>query len=200
MILSGEPVEKIQGAINHLLHQDTQTLGSIRELAGKIIAIEIAGPGFRIWLQFNNEGITLMKEYAGKPQVTIKASPATFIGLLLSNKNKPVKSSPDMDISGDVVLAQDFQKIINNIDIDWEEQLSHWVGDTAAHKLGRIFRHTREYIKETGKTLTLDISEYLRYEKDILPDRDEVEEFIADVDVLRNDAERIRQRIERLIK
>lgn len=195
----GDPFEKIQDVIKHLLHQDQQTLNSIRELAGKIIEIVIAGPEFHIWLQFNNEGITIMKEFDGKAHVTIKAGPASFIGLL-SHKYKSVKASPDMDISGDVVLAQDFQKILNNIDIDWEEQLSHWIGDTAAHKLGRIFKHTRAYIKETGKTIGMDISEYLRYEKNILPDRDEVDEFIADVDMLRNDAERIRQRIERLIK
>lgn len=199
MTLPGDPVEKIQGVINHLIHQDPQTLASIRELAGKIIAIEVTGPELCIWLQFNDAGITLMREFEGKPHVTIKARPATFIGLL-RHKYKSVKSSPDMHIGGDVVLAQDFQKILDNIDIDWEEQLSHWVGDTVAHKLGRIFRHTRGYIKETKKTVSLDISEYLRYEKDILPDKDEVEKFIAEVDTLRNDAERIRQRFERLTK
>ena len=105
-----------------------------------------------------------------------------------------------MDVSGDITLAQDFQKILHSFEIDWEEQLSHWTGDTAAHKLGRIFRLTRGYLKETQNTIGMNISEYLRYEKDMLPDRDEVQEFIADIDVLRNDAERIRQRIERLMK
>jgi ubiquinone biosynthesis protein UbiJ len=46
----------------------------------------------------------------------------------------------------------------------------------------------------------MDISEYLRYEKNILPDKDEVEEYIAAVDVLRNDAERLQLRMARLQK
>ena len=200
MTLLFDPVEKIQGVVNHLIQQDPQTLASIRALAGKIIAIEIIGPGVGIYIQPNEQGITLMSEFTGKPHVTIKARPATLIGLLLNRKNKVTKASPDMEIIGDVILAQEFQKILNNMDIDWEEHLSHWFGDTAAHKLGRIFRNSREYLKETRNTIGMDISEYLRYEKDMLPDSDEVEGFISDIDTLRNDAERVKQRIERLMK
>lgn len=199
MKLAVDPVEKIQQTINHFVQQDAQTLNAIQALAGKIITIEISGPEYRINLQFHDQGITLMQEFNGKPHVTIRARPVTFLALL-KNRNNGTTTSPDMDISGDVALAQDFQKILHSIEIDWEEELSHWIGDTAAHKLGRLVKHTRKFIQETKKTIALDVSEYLRYEKDMLPDREEVEEFITAVDDLRNDTERMQQRIERLLK
>lgn len=198
MVLLTDPVEKFQELLNRLVQEDRETLAAIRELAGKIVIIEVVGPELRICLQFNDQGITLMREFDGKPHVTIRARPATFMGLFLNRNGKVTKTTPDMDISGDVVLAQDFQNILKHIDIDWEEHLSHWTGDTAAHKLGRVFRHARVYLQEARHTIGMDISEYLRYEKNMLPDRDEVEEFIAAVDSLRNDAERIKQRIARL--
>jgi ubiquinone biosynthesis protein UbiJ len=105
-----------------------------------------------------------------------------------------------MEIIGDTGLAQRFQQIIRNLEIDWEEHLSHWFGDMTAHKLVRILTQTSELLKETHRTISMDISEYLRYEKDMLPDREEVEEYIAAVDVLRNDAERLQLRIARLQK
>ena len=119
---------------------------------------------------------------------------------LVNSDEKTNTFTPDMEISGDANLAQRFQQILRNMEIDWEEHLSHWVGDTAAHKLGRVFKQSRELIKEVHQTVQMDISEYLRYEKNMLPDRDEVAEYIAAVDVLRNDAERLQLRIARLQK
>lgn len=199
-MISHSLTEKIQAFINNILRQDEQTFISIRELSGKVIMIEITGPDISVFLLFDTQGIILKAEHDAKPNVTIKARPSSFMGLLLNRDDKVTRFSPDMEITGDTGLAQRFQQIIKNMEIDWEEHLSHWFGDTAAHKLGRIFRQSREFLKETHQTISLDISEYLRYEKDLLPDREEVEEYIAAVDVLRNDAERLQLRIARLQK
>jgi len=199
-MISQSLTEKIQAFINNVLQQDEQTFISIRELAGKLIKIEIIGPDVAIFLLFDAQGLIIKAEHDAKPNVTIKARPATFMGLLLNRDDKVTTFSPEMEIIGDAGLAQHFQQIIKNMEIDWEEHLSHWFGDTAAHKLGRIFRQSRGFLKETHQTISMDISEYLRFEKDLLPVREEIEEYIAAVDVLRNDAERLQLRIARLQK
>ncbi len=197
-MISHSLTEKIQALINNVLQQDEQTFTAVRELSGKVIKIEITGPDISIFLLFDTQGIIIKTEQDAKPNVTIKARPSTFMGLLLNRDDKVTRFSPDMEIIGDAGLAQCFQQIIKNMEIDLEEHLSRWFGDTAAHKLGRIFRQSREFLKETHQTISMDISECLRYEKDLLPDREEVEEYIAAVDVLRNDAERLQLRIARL--
>lgn len=103
-----------------------------------------------------------------------------------------------MEINGDVGLAQEFLSILKTLDIDWEELASQWIGDLPAHKLGNLFRTTRKFAKEIRQTIGLDISEYLRYEKEILPEQEEIDEYISAVDVIRNDSERLKQRIIRL--
>ena len=192
--------EKIQALINKVLQQDERTFAAVRELSGKVIKIEITGPDISIFLLFDTSGIIIKTEFDAKPNVMIKARPSAFMGQLLNRYDTVTKFSPDMEIIGDAALAQHFQQIIKNLEIDWEEHLSHWVGDTAAHKLVRIFRQSNEFLKETHQTISMDISEYLRYEKDILPDREEVAEYITAVDVLRDDAERLQLRIARLQK
>jgi len=182
------------------MQQDKQTLAAIRELSGKLIKIVITGPDTSEFLLFDTRGVIIKTEHDAKPNVTIKARPLTFIGLLLNRDDKLTTFSPDMEIIGDTGLAQRFQQIIKNMEIDWEEHLSHWLGDTAAHKLGRIFRQSREFLKETHQTISMDISDYLRYEKDMLPDQDVIDEYISAVDVLRDDAERLQMRIARLQK
>ena len=199
-MISHSLTEKIQAFINNVLKQDEQTFISIRELSGKVIKIEITSPDTAIFLLFDKQGIIMKAEHDAKPNVTIKARPSAFMGQLLNRDDKVTTFSPEMEIIGDTGLAQRFQQIIRNLEIDWEEHLSHWFGDTTAHKLVRILTQTSELLKETHRTISMDISEYLRYEKDMLPDREEVEEYIAAVDVLRNDVERLQLRIARLQK
>jgi len=192
--------EKIQSFINTVLQQDEMALVAVQELAGKIIKLEISGPDISLFVIFTQQGMVIDTEYDTKPSVIIRARPSTYIGLLGNRDDKTNTFTPDMEISGDANLAQRFQQILRNMEIDWEEHLSHWVGDTAAHKLGRVFKQSRELIKEVHQTVQMDISEYLRYEKNMLPDKDEVEEYIEAVDTIRDDAERLQLRISRLQK
>ena len=194
--MAKEFIENIEKLLNRILQQDEAMLSAIGELTGKVIAIEIIGLNHVIYLQFYAAGITIRKECAGKVDVTIKGRPVTLLVMLFTREENTTPR--DMEIIGDAGLAQRFQSIMKNMEIDWEEYLSHWMGDTLAHKLGNLFRDVREYVKETKNTIGMDISEYLRYEKEILTDQSEVDEFIAAVDFIRNDVERLRQRITRL--
>lgn len=192
--------ERIQSFINNLLLQDEQTSTAVRNLAGKVIKLEISGPDISLFVKFEQQGMVIETEHDTKPNVIIRARPSTYIGLLLNRDEKTMTFTPDMEISGDTNLAQRFQQILRDMEIDWEEHLSHWVGDTAAHKLGRVFKQSRELLIEVHRTVQMDVSEYLRYEKNMLPDREEIEEYISAVDDLRNDAERLQIRISRLQK
>lgn len=193
------PAEKFQAMFNRVLQQDLQAFAAVKALSGKVIAIEVTGTVITWFLHFTNQGISLDREYSGQPNVTIKARPSALVSLCLNRNSKITKVSPDMEINGDVGLAQEFQQILKTLDIDWEEHCSHWVGDTAAHKLGRFLKLAKNYIIETRHTIGMDISEYLRYEKEILPEREEIELFNNAVDTLRDDAERLAQRLERLL-
>lgn len=194
--MAKEFIKNIEKLLNRILQQDEAMLSAFGELTGKVIAIEIIGLNHVIYLQFYAAGITIRKECAGKVDVTIKGRPVTLLVMLFTREENTTPR--DMEIIGDAGLAQRFQSIMKNMEIDWEEYLSHWMGDTLAHKLGNLFRDVREYVKETKNTIGMDISEYLRYEKEILIDQSEVDEFVAAVDFIRNDAERLRQRITRL--
>ena len=197
-MLPFNPLEKIQDLLNAIFRQDERSLLAVRELAGKLVAIRILGTELTVFIKFEQEGIVLSFEHEGRPNVTIKARPFILFGLLLNRDGKATGITPDMEISGDTNLAQRFQEILRQVEIDWEEHLSHWIGDVAAHQAGRLFRTTRSYLRETCANFGMNLSEYLRYEKEILPTSDQIEEFVSAVDVLRNDMERLQQRFERL--
>lgn len=84
------------------------------------------------------------------------------------------------------------------MDVDWEEQLSKAVGDVAAHQLGNLWRGLRGWGRRSADTLVRDGVEYLQQELHALPPRPAVEQFLSAVDTLREDADRLTARIERL--
>jgi len=191
-------VEKITNLINRALMLDEKNFKSLIKLANKKIAFDIVGLNVKIILSITKEGLIRCKPDDELVDVTIKASVTTFLGIILSRENSRAASVGAIEISGNVELAQEFLSILKTLDIDWEELASQWIGDLPAHKLGNMFRTTRKFAKEIRQTIGLDISEYLHYEKEILPEQEEIDEYISAVDVIRNDSERLKQRIIRL--
>lgn len=184
--------------LNRLLSQDPAVMTALQEIAGKCIAVEFTGPDVIVNIHCRESGIHLSTDTRDSPDVTIRGRPVAFAALLLRQSRDTTGFPREMEITGDVALAQSFQQLMKNLDIDWEEYLSKRVGDTMAHKLGNLFRDVNRFSKETAATLGMDISEYLRFESEAVPDQSQVDEFITGVDELRNDVERLKQRISRL--
>lgn len=186
----------IEKMVNKVLSLDEETLVSFAVLTGKVFEIDILNTDIRIFILPTGEGIVLASEYGGKADVVIKGRPAALLGMITAEK----VGARDVEINGNVGLAQKFQSILKNIDVDWEEYLSHFIGDITAHKVGNFLRGMSRFAMTTGKTIGLDISEYLRYEKEAVLDKSELDEFNQSVDKLRNDVDRLQKRVERLGK
>lgn len=193
-----EWLKQIEKLINKALSLDEETLCSLGKLEGKIIAFEFMNTNLTIFLFPSANGLEIHSAYENKADVLIKGTPTNFIMMMASSKQRSATLPTDMQITGDIGLAQRFQKIMQNIDIDLEEPFSKWVGDTMAYKIGKFFRGSRHFAVNTSKTLATDISEYLRFEINMLPDDLLVEEFNKDVDLLREDVDCFEQRLNKL--
>ncbi len=191
-------IRQVTKLVNKALSLDEETLHALAKLEGKVIAFEFSNTGLTVFLFPAIEGLKINSAYEDKADVLIKGTPTNFIMMLASSKQGNASLPTDMQVIGDIGLAQRFQSIMQNIEIDLEEPLSKWVGDSVAYQLGKFFRNTSRVATDAGKTLALDMSEYLRFETDMLPDDLLVEEFCNEVDILREDVDRLSQRINKL--
>lgn len=193
-----EWISHVEKLINKALSLDEETLCSLGALENKVIAFEFINTNLTVFLFPSTTGVTIKTVYEGKVDVLIKGTPSNFIMMIASSKKRSGSLPTNMQITGDIGLAQRFQDIMQNIEIDLEEPLSKWVGDSMAYQIGKFIRGTTRYAANTGKILATDISEYLRFEINMLPDDLLVEEFSKDVDVLREDVDRFEQRLNKL--
>lgn len=180
--------------VNKILSLDEYSCAALSALAGKVIKIEVVNTNFAVFILLSDKQVTLQAEYAEDVDVTIKGTPVTLLALITAGKT----GVADVEINGDVSLAQKFQSILRNIDIDWEEYIAQFSGDLTAHKVANLWRNTSHFVKKSGDTMLLNISEYLRYEKGFLPDKSELAEFNQAVDQLRDEVAVLEKRVARL--
>jgi ubiquinone biosynthesis protein UbiJ len=199
----------LEELVNRVLRLDPQALRRLGELDGRTVCLRVtlgdgdaqggASPGAPVTLYMapSESGLRLLAGHEA-PDVTITGSVPLFARLLFGDEAPKPRAGRALQISGDIELGQRFQRILQTLDPDWEEQAARLVGDVAAHQLGRAVRALRAWGRQTAQTLGQDVTEYLQEESRVLAKRARVAAFLRAVDTLRADADRMQKRLERL--
>jgi ubiquinone biosynthesis protein UbiJ len=190
----------IEVAINRVLQLDEDIQPRLRTLQGKVIAIEVRGLDVSLYLIPETNKLSVYGRFEGEPDTTLRGTPLALMRMGLVKHAGDVLFAGDVEISGDVELGQQFSEILEALDIDWEEHLSHFTGDLVAHKMGNVVRGALSWGQQTMDTLGQDVAEYLQEESEAVPNQDEIEGFMSQVDVLRTDVDRMEARVKRLEK
>jgi ubiquinone biosynthesis accessory factor UbiJ len=101
-------------------------------------------------------------------------------------------------VQGDVMLVQELHAIARQLDIDWETGLAGLLGDTLSYPLSRGLKQFFGIANRFASNMMRNTGDYLREEKELVPVRWEVDEFITDNRDLRADVDRVESRVNRL--
>ena len=188
----------LETALNQALQLDPDTQQALAQENGKVIALQISGLHQTFYLLPGPGNITVMQHYADEPDVIISGPPASLFSLALSKDSQTILHRGDVTIRGDMELGQRFNRLLKNMQLDWEEGLAQITGDVIAYKLANLLRSASRWGRDSGQTLAENAAEYLHYEGMDVPLTDEVEAFNQGVDRLRDDSARLEARLKRL--
>ena len=193
----------LEDGCNRLLRLDGDTLRSLGDLDGRVFCLRInkegKGEQGQTMYFFPSEGGFLIRpDHDGKVDVTITGNPPAFLKLVMGEFAPTLTGTGQMQITGDLELGQRFQKILKNVDIDWEEYLSRYVGDVAAHRIGHVARQFRGWARHVGQTLRQDFAEVMTEELQVAARPEAVQDFMDRVDRVRADVDRLEKRILKL--
>jgi len=188
----------IEQALNGYLSLDPEAVAALGPMHGKCIGIDLAGVDMQLYLVPGPAGILVLERYEGEPDCVLRGTPLGLARLSVTVEKADEMFGRMVEIRGDTALAQRFGTVLGNLQIDWEELLSGITGDVVAHTIGRGVRDFLRWGSNVRESLTTDCREYLQEESRVLPTRIEVEEFLGDVDQVRDDVERLAARVERL--
>ncbi len=185
--------------VNHYLRLDPDAFSAATEFAGQVVALDLRGIQETIFLHFTSDGVHLTLSLDREPDARVKATVTSLLRSLRSREADKLALNPDVSVEGDTDLVYGVKGVIDRIDVDWEEELSHFVGDVFAHQMGNVYRRAEKWREKTWDTFLQDVVEYLVEEGRLIPHKDEIIAFVEAVDTLREDADRLEQRILRLL-
>jgi len=189
------------GPLSSLLQRNLEGSARGRELLasldGRAIELRLAGTTLAARLRVSEGRLQLQASADDPVDATLTATPLTLARLAQGGGAAALRPG-DLVVSGDAHVAQGFQRLLEAARPDWEEELARYVGDLPAHHLARAARGGVGFAARVGETLARNVAEYLTEESRDLAAPTEIEEWIAAVDRLRDDVDRLEARLLRL--
>lgn len=187
----------LQTLLNQLLSLDSGALKKLHALSGKSLAVHCKKPEIHFTLQVNDNHIQLYTDCESTTDTTISGS-ASSLFKLVATKNTASLRDDGIVITGDTALLTSLQEILRDLDLDWEYQLSRFIGDIPTQAVSDGISATRNFTRRTTSNFQQDVSDYLLEEKKLFPLISELEEFYAAIDSLRMRIDRLDSRCKRL--
>jgi len=190
--------DPLQAAVRRALEFDPDTRERVRDLGGRVVEVVFTGVERRMCVSIEPGGdVRFARMPEREPDLRLRGSPMAF-GRYLMAPDRVGTTESGIKIEGDIGLAQRFVGLLRELDIDWEEWLSRYVGDVLAYHAGRMVGDLRSWARGSAGQFRQDVTELLQEESRLLAPRERVQRFMDDIDTLRSDTERLEQRVKRL--
>ena len=190
-------LDRLEAILNRNVADSRRAQALARQLDGRAMSLAVEGTPVTIFLRAEGGRLSLTPHHDGAADASISGTPIALLALAGPRGEGAVRGG-SVRIEGDAEVAQRFRELLSETRPDFEEELSRVVGDVAARRVANFARDFIEWGRRASGSFAGSVAEYLQEEGRDLPSRTEVEEFLAAVDRLRDDTERLEARLDRL--
>ncbi|MFV2060328.1 MAG: SCP2 domain-containing protein [Gammaproteobacteria bacterium] len=192
----------LEQAINRYIELDPDYSQKLAPLYGSIIEIELSGLGLKLYLRTDSKGIMCQGDLDAEPDCVIKGTPIGLMKMTMGEKGTHTKGlfSGEVEIAGDIQLGQKMKQVLDSIEIDWEEHLSHITGDVIAYRAGQLVKHGLGWLQDSNQQMRDNLRDFFIYESEDVPHPGEVDNFVTQIDTLRDDVARAEARLQKLFQ
>jgi ubiquinone biosynthesis protein UbiJ len=185
-----------EALLNRSIDASTQAGGVARRLQGTSLQIDIEGIT-RVRACAHQGRVALLAGDDSPADAAISGSVAALWQLFKGGANRQ-PGRVAAQVRGDAQIANLYRELFVLARPDPEEELSRWIGDVPARHLSRFAELAVGLARHARRTAGENIAEYLQEEGRDLVNKTELEEFLRGVDEVRDTADRIAARLERL--
>lgn len=192
--MTPELLRPFESMINRNIAASARARSLLAQVAGRSIEIRLTATPFSVRVTAGADGITIASGSQSGADATIEGTAFTFARLATGDAMQTLRAG-GAQVTGDAEIAQTFQKLFEAARPDFEEELSRVTGDVAAHRVAGVARGAFAFAQRARDTFAQNAAEYLTEESRALPTRLEVDEFLGEVDRLREATDRLEVRI-----
>ncbi len=199
-MLTATLLASLELGLNRVLALDSTALPRLARLQGRVIAVEALAPKMVLFILADGEGLRLAGHWEGAIHCRLRAPAASLMRLALSADKSAVLHSREVELLGDSTALLELAAVLQDLELDWEYELSRWLGPVAAQLLGSHLRSRADWAGQAAGSLRGNLADYLSEESRTLVGRREAEARFAELDRLKLDLDRLDARIERLLQ
>lgn len=187
--------------INTALSYDPQALAHLKKMHGQSFSLCFTDLNLILYFQVKNEHLSTEIFSKKIADACVSGTLAHIINMIISEQSGSVAMFENhLDIQGNLHVAEAFQILLKELDIDWEEALSEYIGDAPAFYLGHGIQKAKRFAKKVIRNFKSDLKDYITEEKRFTPNKIEVENFYQEIYMLHLEVERLAARIGMLQK
>ncbi|WP_421548910.1 ubiquinone biosynthesis accessory factor UbiJ [Pseudomonas sp. QD4] len=197
MLLSGL-LASVELGVHRVLRLDSTALPRLQQLSGKVIAVDCRNPALQLFILPSDEGLMLAAHWATDADCTLRAPASSLLKLALSKDKTTILHGPEVELEGDSGVLMELAAILQDLDLDWEYELSRWLGPVATSLFSGHVRSRACWYQQGFASLNQNLGEYLAEESRTLVGQREAEARFSELDQIKLDLERLEARFERL--
>jgi ubiquinone biosynthesis accessory factor UbiJ len=152
-------------ALNAYLDLDPESRQRLANLNTQVITIELLPFHFIFQCKFEENGIYLHQHDLLPAETRITGTPLQLMSVAVMKNDRQRFFAEDVAMEGNAELGHEVIALFDELQIDWEEYLSHLIGDIPAHHTGRVVRGIKSWIKHATDSFVANVDEYVHEEK-----------------------------------
>ena len=188
----------VEAGLNRALRLDGTALPRLQALSGKVIAMQCQNPALELFILPSGDGLQLAAQWHAPADCTLTAPAASLVRLALSREKTAILHRPEVSLDGDSAVLLQLAGILQDLELDWEYEISRWLGPVATTLLAGHLRSRVNLASNGAASLKQNLADYLAEESRTLVGQREADVRFAELDQLKLALDRLEARIERL--
>lgn len=188
----------LAATLNRALALDPPSRDAVAALEGRRIGVQLRGTNLALAIDVRDGKLAVGPHWQAPAELNLHASPTGLLAFALRRGEESPLPPGKVDISGDAELARRLEKLLRDFRPDVEEAFAQTFGDVLGVPLARALSRAFAWTRASAYAFAQDSAEYLREESRDLVAPTEMEQFLDDVDRLRERADRLDARVQRL--
>jgi ubiquinone biosynthesis protein UbiJ len=188
--------------INKALKLNNNKAISFTSVAQKTLTLQLAELSFPLsfTVNLNSKAVTIIvTSLTEGSDCTISTSLNTLTKLKAQQSLTQLIKQDELDVSGDVKIAQQFANIAQSLEIDWQSELAKHLGDVPTHKLIHFGNKITKTVANKSQQFKADIGEYIVHEKRLAVTSSQISAFNQQAKDIEKKVDNLSARIEKLM-
>ena len=185
-------------ALNRLLALDPDTQADLAKLDGRRISLALEAPPLALEISVKQGKLEVGPAQSEEADLGIRATLSGALSQLPFLRAANAAPVGKVRINGDAELARTLQQLAKGFDPDWDKPFADAFGSILGPQIARVLREAFQSGTTLAKKFARDAADFVTEESRDVLGKAELAAFNDDVDHLRDDAERLIARVQKL--